>query len=64
MLDKEGKKQDNNLRNNINQRKLKGGYYILNDINEIFTLIQLMDIVGGVNHTVSIFRKMKIQLKL
>ena len=35
--------------------KQKGCYDILKDMSEIFTLVQLMDSLGNVNHDISIF---------
>ena len=32
----------------------KGGFYILSDISEHLTLVQLMDTVGNINHASSI----------
>ena len=38
----------------INKWKIKGGFDILNDISERFTLVKFMDTVGNLNHAVSI----------
>ena len=38
----------------INKWKVKGGFDILNDISEQFTLVKLIDTVGNLNHAVSI----------
>ena len=34
--------------------KNKGSYYILTDIIEIVTLVQIMDYLGNVNHAISV----------
>ena len=34
--------------------KMKGSYYIPTDIIENFTLVQLMDYLGNVNHHISV----------
>ena len=36
--------------NNLKKWKKKGAFDILNDISEIFTLVQLMDTLGNANH--------------
>ena len=54
-MDQERKKGDNHFCYRINQRKIKGSFDILNNISEHVTLVQLMYIVGNVNHGVSIY---------
>ena len=39
---------------NMNKWKSKGEFDILNDISDNITLVQLMDTLGNVNHTISI----------
>ena len=47
-------KGDHHLRYNLNKWKKKGCFDILNGISEIFTLVQLTDTIGNVNHAISI----------
>ena len=54
MLDQARNKGDHHLHWNINKCKIKGTFDIINNISEHITLVQLMDTVGIVNHTVSI----------
>ena len=55
MIDKEQDKVDHNLHMNIKRWKVKGRFDILNDNIKNITLVQLVDKVGNVNHSVSIF---------
>ena len=41
----------------IKQRKIKHSFKIINDISEIFTLLQFMDTIVNENHSVSIAGK-------
>ena len=42
------------FRYNISQWKIKGSFYIFNDINDHITLVQLRNTAGNSNQTVSI----------
>ena len=55
MIDKEQNKVDHNLHMKIKRWKVKGRFDILNDNIKNITLVQLVDKVGNVNHSVSIF---------
>ena len=54
MIYKAIKKVEQCLIYKINQWKIKGTFEILNIISERVTLVQMVDMVGGVNHSVSI----------
>ena len=45
---------EKNLRYNLNKWIKKGTFYILNNISENITLVQLMDTLGNVNHAINI----------
>ena len=45
---------DQSLHYNIQKWEIQGNFDIIHDISENFNLVQLMDIVGNVNHAVSI----------
>ena len=54
MVDKERSKVEQRLQYKLEQFNLKVSFYILNHISEHVTLVQLMDLLGNVNHTVSV----------
>ena len=47
-------KGEQNLRYNLTIWKKNDTFYILNDISEYFTLVQLMHSIGNMNHAISI----------
>ena len=54
MKDKLRQKFEQHLRWNLNKSVKKGDFGILNDISENFTLVQLLDTPGNVNHAIII----------
>ena len=49
-------KGEQNLQYNLTIWKKNDNFDILNDISECVTLVQLMDSLGNVNHTISVVR--------
>ena len=54
MKDKLRNKGQHHLRYNLKKWVRSSNFDILNVINDFFTLVQLMDTTGNVNHTISI----------
>ena len=54
MLNKELRTVDKYLRYNIHQLKVNGRFDILNDISKNVILVNLMDTILNVNHSLSI----------
>ena len=54
MKDKLRHKGEQHLIYNLKKWVKKGTFYILNDISENVTLVQLMDTLGNMNHDISI----------
>ena len=47
-------KGEQNLRNNLTIWRENDAFDILHDISDFFTLVQLMDSLGNVNHAISV----------
>ena len=54
MLNRRKIKGEQNLRYNLTIWRENDTFDILNDISEFFTLVQLMDSLGNMNHAISI----------
>ena len=57
LADRERNKSEQRICHKLEQWKKTGSYYILNNISDYVTLVQLMDSLGNMNHAVSIFGK-------
>ena len=57
MINRAKNKGDHHLRYEIKQWKIKGSFDIINDISDIFTIVQLMETIVNLNHSVNIVEK-------
>ena len=57
IVDKEINKGKQHLRYKLEQWNREGNFGTINNISEHFTLVQIMDSIGNVNHAVSVVSK-------